>query len=269
MPGRELGPTMGRLLHVHRSQISGTVLRRLLGFGATAVAAVALVAAPASAHNEFEPATAAPGSIIALKLFVEDEQPSAGTTKVELQFPQALTVVELPTVPGWTATPVGGQVGGTATGVTWTGPAAPDDLELPLTLGPLPTSPGRLQFKAVQTYDNGDVERWIDEWAQGAPEPEHPGPVLDLVAGGPGTIPSTTAAPATTTSTTLATTTTTEADTAAPAEDDDEDDDSSALPLILLGIVVLAGAGATAYVLLNRRRSAAPDEPSDESDSGA
>jgi uncharacterized protein YcnI len=229
---------------------------RILGFGATLGAAVVLVAAPALAHNEFEPAEAAPGSIIALKLFVEDEQPSAGTTKVELQFPQPLTVVELPTVPGWTATPVGGTVGGTATGVTWTGGPAPDDLELPLTLGPLPAEAGRLQFKAVQTYDNGEVERWIDEWAQGAPEPEHPGPVLDLKAGAPGTIPPSTTTTSSTTSTTLATTTT-EADSAAAAKDD-EDDDSNALPLVLLGVVGLAGAGAAAYVLVKRRRGGDP-----------
>jgi Domain of unkown function (DUF1775) len=58
------------------------------------------------------------------------------------------------------------------------------DLKLPITLGPLPTDPGRLQLKVLQTWSNGDVDHWIDEWPEGAPEPGNPGPVLDLVAGG-------------------------------------------------------------------------------------
>src|SRR5262245_32821356 len=149
----------------------------------------------ADAHNEFEPATAAPGSVVDLQLFVEDEAPDAGTTKVALQFPEPITVVALPDVEGFTATVEGGELGGApATGVTWEGGPAADDLELPITLGPLPGEPGRLQFKSVQTYDNGDEEAWIADWPEGAPEPDHPGPVLDLVAGGPGSVPPSTAA---------------------------------------------------------------------------
>jgi uncharacterized protein YcnI len=45
---------------------------------------------------------------------------------------------------------------------------------------PLPRT-GRLVFKVVQTYDDGQVQRWIDEPAAGA-EPEHPAPVLTLDA---------------------------------------------------------------------------------------
>ena len=70
-------------------------------------AALAFVAGPAAAHNEFEPATAAPGSIATLTLLAEDELPDAGTNKLELQFPEPITVVELPAVDGWTATVVG------------------------------------------------------------------------------------------------------------------------------------------------------------------
>ena len=36
-------------------------------------------------------------------------------------------------------------------------------------------------FKALQTYSDGDVVRWIDEPTAGA-EPEHPTPVLTLTA---------------------------------------------------------------------------------------
>jgi hypothetical protein len=47
-------------------------------------------------------------------------------------------------------------------------------------MGPLPTDTDQLVFKALQTYDNGEVVRWIDAAPQGAPEPEHPAPVLTL-----------------------------------------------------------------------------------------
>lgn len=227
-------------------------MRRVFVACLVAVGAIALSALPAAAHAEWEPATAAPGSIIDLTLFAEDEQPAAGTTKVELQFPQPITVVELPPVAGWTATPMGGEVGSPVTAVTWQGGPAPGDVLLPITLGPLPDAPGRLQFKALQTYDNGEEDAWIAEWPEGAPEPDNPGPVLDLVGGGPGSIPassSTTAAPTTTT----VASTTTETDQAA-AGDTDDDSGSSAVPIAIAAAVIVAGAGG-AYVWARSRRS--------------
>jgi uncharacterized protein YcnI len=231
-------------------------MRRAIASGVAAAAALLAVAAPAAAHNEWEPATAAPGSVVDLTLFVEGEQPDAGTTTVELFSPAPLTVAALPAVPGWTATLMDGQLGGPASGVTWTGGPTPGDLELPIRLGPLPGDPGRLQFKTVQTYDNGEVDRWIDEWPEGAPEPPAPGPVLDLVPGGPGSVPATTAAPTTTaatTTTTAASTTTTEADQAA-AEDADDDSDGSVVPWVVAAVVILAVAGG-GFAFLRWRRS--------------
>jgi uncharacterized protein YcnI len=149
-------------------------MRQVIASGVAAAAALVLVAAPAAAHNQWEPETAAPGSVVDLTLLVGDEQPDAGTTMVELRFPAPITVAALPAVPGWTATPVDGEVGGPASGVTWAGGPAPGDVELPIRLGPLPNEPGRLQFKTVQTYDNGAVARWIDDWPEGGPEPVDP-----------------------------------------------------------------------------------------------
>jgi uncharacterized protein YcnI len=244
------------------------VIRAGAGAGATAVAAavIMLAALPAAAHTEWEPNTAAPGSIVALTLFAEDEKPDAGTLSVELQFPHALTIVELGPVEGWTAAPVGGAVGAgaTATGVLWTGGPAPGDLELPITLGPLPDQEGRLQFKAIQTYDNGEIERWIGDWPAGAPEPDHPGPVLDLVAGGPGTIPATTV-PATAAPTTAAAqpSTTEDLDATVTIETDldaTEDDDANALPFVILGLLV-AAVVVGGVVLYLRSRNKPPTDP--------
>jgi hypothetical protein len=149
-------------------------------------------ASTALAHSEFDVDEVAPGSIVSLNLFVENESDSAGTTMVELRFPQLLTIVDLPTVGCWQGEPVDGAIGEEAIGVVWTRPTAEptEDPVLPLTIGPLPATEGRLQFKVVQTYSDGSEDAWIDEWREGEPEPPHPGPILDLVAGAPGTIPS-------------------------------------------------------------------------------
>ncbi|MGH8984445.1 MAG: DUF1775 domain-containing protein [Acidimicrobiia bacterium] len=172
-----------------------------------------------------------------------NERADAGTTTVQLLFPEGtpVTVVDLPAVAGWAATVDGGTLGQPATGVTWTRPTAGpgEDPQLPLTLGPFPAEPGRLQFKVIQTYSSGEIERWIDDWPAGAPEPEMPGPVLDLQPGAAGEVPASTTP---TTSTTPKTTSTTEG-TAAPA--DSSDDDGNAAPIIagvVIAVVVLAGA---------------------------
>ena len=46
--------------------------------------------------------------------------------------------------------------------------------------GPLPTKPSKLEFKAVQTYSDGTIVRWIEPTVKGTPEPEHPAPTLTL-----------------------------------------------------------------------------------------
>lgn len=231
-------------------------MRRVIASGVIVVAALVLVAPRVAAHNEWEPATAAPGTVVDLTLFVEDEQPEAGTTRVELFFPAPITVAALPAVPGWTATLMDGELGGPASGVTWAGGPAPGDAEFSIRLGPLPSESRRLQFKTVQTYDNGEVDRWIDEWPEGAPEPPAPGPVLDLVPGGPGSIPATTTSPTTTTAsttTTTAATTTAETDQTA-AQETDDDSGSSLVPVVVVAVVLLAVAGGV-FAFLRSRRS--------------
>lgn len=49
-------------------------------------------------------------------------------------------------------------------------------------LGKLPDDTGQLVFKAVQTYSNGDVVRWIDLAQPGQPAPDRPAPVLTLTS---------------------------------------------------------------------------------------
>jgi uncharacterized protein len=224
------------------------VLRSLV-VGAIVAVSVVAGAGSAWAHAELEPATAAPGSVITLTLEVANEMQGQSTTKVQLLFPDGMPipVVELPPVAGWTATVDGGSLGpdSTATGVTWSRPTGPagESPRLPLRLGPLPEVPSRLQFPVLQTYSNGEEVRWIEPNPEGGDEPEHPMPVLTLVAGGPGDPPPPTAATTTTVAPSTSSTTDAEAQPATTAADD-EDDDAAPVGLVVAIIAVLVAAAA-------------------------
>ena len=66
--------------------------------------------------------------------------------------------------------------------VTWKGgtilPGEYQDFSV--SADPLPTGISQLVFKAIQTYDNGDVIRWI-----GPPSDEHPAPTITVTGGAP------------------------------------------------------------------------------------
>ncbi|MEO6124226.1 MAG: DUF1775 domain-containing protein, partial [Ilumatobacteraceae bacterium] len=250
---------------------------RYLAGAAITAAIVAATSTAAFAHSGFDLDEVAPGSIVALHLKVANESRTAGTTRIELRFPQPIVIFELPTEGEWTATPVDGTVGSEATGIVWERPTAPIDENpsVALTLGPLPAEEGRLQFKVLQTYSDGTEDAWISEWPVGAEEPDMPGPVLDLVTGAAGTIPPDTTTPATVAPTATATpvftattieptipstdppvtTTTTSPDeengdtttVAATIDANDNDDESSDTGLII-GIVAVAVVGVAAGI---------------------
>jgi uncharacterized protein YcnI len=191
--------------------------RAALSAAAITVGAVFLgvfgLAAPASAHVVVAPNSANQGGFGRLAFRVPTESDTASTTKVEITLPENAPVASVSTmpVPGWTVTmekrkvdpPVnfrGTQVGEVVSKITWTatGDAAikPGQFqEFPVQMGPLPAV-DMMVFKALQTYSDGNVVRWIDEPpANGGEEPEHPAPVLKLMpAASPG--PSGAASPA-------------------------------------------------------------------------
>lgn len=45
----------------------------------------------------------------------------------------------------------------------------------------MPEDADSIEFRAVQTYDDGEVVRWVEAVVEEAPEPEHPAPTLRLV----------------------------------------------------------------------------------------
>lgn len=162
------------------------------------VAVIALAAAPASAHVTVNPREATPGGFAKLAFRVPNEKDNASTTKVEIFLPVETPIASVSTrpVPGWSVTvekttlptPVevhGRNVTEAVSKITWTaqgeanyiGPGQFQEFEI--SGGPLPEA-DKIVFKALQTYSDGDVVRWIEEPTEGA-EPERPAPVLTLV----------------------------------------------------------------------------------------
>ncbi|RZU73500.1 uncharacterized protein YcnI [Micromonospora kangleipakensis] len=173
-----------------------SLLTRAATIAATVAAITLGVAGPASAHVTVNPKEATQGGYTKVTFRVPNEKDNANTTKVEVNLPTSSPIasVSLKPLPGWTAqtetsklaTPIksdDGEITEAVTKITWTADAnsaiKPGQFqEFDVSLGPLPET-DQLVFKALQTYSDGDVVRWIEEPSSGA-EPEHPAPVLKL-----------------------------------------------------------------------------------------
>ena len=168
---------------------------------AGAAGLLALTALPASAHVTVNPNTAVQGGFTALTFRVPTEKDNASTTTLQVFLPTDTPIpsVSVKPVPGWTAKvntthlakPVqsdDGPVSDVISDITWTANSATDAIgpgqfqEFEVSAGPLPKVK-QLVFKALQTYSDSSVVRWI-ELPQGSTEPEHPAPILHLTAAG-------------------------------------------------------------------------------------
>jgi uncharacterized protein len=160
---------------------------------ATAVAALA-VPAVAQAHVTLQPSSAAAGSFAVLDVRVPTERDNASTTKIDVQFPDGFASARYEPKPGWRvrivkgrlATPIQTDDGPITEGVRrmiWTrtsrsGGIKPNQfVDFPISVQ-IPGKAGdKLTFKALQTYSNGEVVRWI-----GAPDSDEPAPQVTVVA---------------------------------------------------------------------------------------
>jgi uncharacterized protein YcnI len=172
-------------------------MRVALVAGAVGVLTLAL-AAPASAHVTVNPNTATQGGYAKVTFRVPNETDNADTTKLEVDLPMDTPVasVSLKPVAGWTAatvtsklaTPIknhDSEITQAVSKITWTADSAaavkPGQFqEFDVSLGPLPQAK-QMVFKALQTYSDGSVVRWIDDPTDGS-EPDHPAPLLKLTA---------------------------------------------------------------------------------------
>jgi periplasmic copper chaperone A len=169
--------------------------RRATIIGAVAAAAVLLSAGPALAHIRITPDSVAAGSAAVLTLQVPNEEAHADTVKVDVQIPTDHPIAQLlvEPVPGWSvavhtitlAKPIttdDGTFNQAVSEVIWSGGRIrPGQFQsFTISADPMPTGISQLAFKAIQTYSNGDIVRWIDLPQSGQPAPDHPAPTVAL-----------------------------------------------------------------------------------------
>ncbi|MFE7031328.1 YcnI family protein [Streptomyces sp. NPDC057621] len=173
---------------------------RIAATGVVAASAVLVLSGPAFAHVSVQPeGTAAKGGYATVNFKVPNERDKASTTKLEINFPadHPLASVMPQPVDGWNVKVTkskldkplelhGEKINEAVTKVTWTADGKgiqPGFFQkFPLSIGALPEDADELVFKAIQTYSNDEVVRWIETQEKGEEEPEAPAPVLALSA---------------------------------------------------------------------------------------
>ncbi len=161
-------------------------LRRAIVVLAVMTGTLMLSAAPVLAHVEIQPAAVEAGGYGIFSFSVPNESDTANSVRVDVEFPTKKPILSVSVQPksGWDIA-VEQDVGGPVLHVVWTATAGglrPGQFDLfTVSAGPFPKKPGKLVFKALQTYSDGEVVRWIEPQPKGAPEPDFPAPVLKVV----------------------------------------------------------------------------------------
>jgi periplasmic copper chaperone A len=229
---------------------------------AGASAALALIGpAAAQAHVTIQPNSAAAGAFTVESVRVPNEMDDAVTTKVDVQLPHGFAAASYEAVPGWTvklvkgklAKPIqtdDGPIDEEVRQITFTAGSRKDGIQpgqfrdFPLSVQ-IPGKAGdKLTFKALQTYSNGEIVRWI-----GTPDSDHPAPLLTVL---PAAASGATGATSSGTSTTAAA-----SDPATPAAAvtsgyDDGASKGLAIAALVAGLLGILIGGAA---LLTRRRA--------------
>lgn len=167
----------------------------------TSLLAVLALVAPvgAEAHIRVQPEEAAAGAYTVLRVNVPNESADLTTTRVEVRFPPGFGYALYQPVKGWsvevkTTKPAKSTITGQTTParvgrVIWTArdraaEIQPEQFEdFPIAV-PIPPKVGEaLTFKALQTYEDGGVVRWV-----GGPGSQEPAPqvLVTAPAGGQG-----------------------------------------------------------------------------------
>ncbi|WP_327183966.1 YcnI family copper-binding membrane protein [Streptomyces sp. NBC_01334] len=245
------------------------IASRVAAAAAVAGSAVLVLSSPAFAHvSVAAEGTAAKGGYAVVDFKVPNERDNASTTKLEVTFPTDHPLASAMPEPinGWKievtksklAKPIelhGKQISEAVSKITWTatgkGIEAGYFQKFPVSVGALPEDADELVFKAIQTYSNKEVVRWIEVQEDGAEEPENPAPVLALAAASEDEHShGTTAEDASDESSD-------DAKAAASTTEAASDSDSSDTTARVLGVVgIVVGAAGVAYgVLAGRRRT--------------
>ncbi|WP_234434313.1 YcnI family protein [Streptomyces sp. NRRL F-5126] len=257
-------------------------VKRAAVVGGLAGSAVLVLAGTASAHVTVHPeGDAVKGGSAVVDFKVPNERDNATTTKLEVDFPTdtPLASVMPEPVPGWKiditksklSKPVelyGSKVTEAVSKVTWTadkssGGSAAGGIPVgefqlfPVSVATLPKNADQVTFKALQTYSNNEVVRWIEVQKPGAPEPENPAPTLKLTAAPAADSGSGSSAKGSSGSSSAsnASDSSGKSGTAQASSSASDGSDTLARVLGIVGIVIGA-AGVACGVLIGRRRSA-------------
>lgn len=191
-------PTFNRLT---RRLPPGARAAGVLAVAAGSAVAVLVSAAPAAAHVEVSGIDVTQGGYGVVTFRVPSESDTASTTALTVTLPADTPIIAVDTQPkaGWVATVVkkplakpvkdddGNDVNEYISEIDWkvTDPKAaipPGQFDMfNASVGPLPSAPS-VSFPALQTYSDGTTVNWDEKSANGQAEPEHPAPVLELVA---------------------------------------------------------------------------------------
>jgi uncharacterized protein len=238
--------------------------RRFVRASALAGAIVCLVATPAAAHVSIDPPSAPRGSTVKLSFIVPNEEDTATVNRVQIAFPTPpdapIAGVSVGQKPGWRSTittrrhaePIqtdDGSISEIVSVIDWIAltPAnaiKPGEFgEFTIDADGLPDDADQVVFKAIQTYSNRQVVRWIDPVTPGGEEPAHPTPALELTApenGGHDETPPTSSVSTGDATTILSTTAT-------------KDNSARALGVIGIALGAVALVGATGALARKRR----------------
>ncbi|HXS63101.1 MAG TPA: YcnI family protein [Streptosporangiaceae bacterium] len=180
------------------SSLAHSACRRVGIVGAVTTATLLLFAGPALAHITVTPDSVAAGSTDVLTFHVPNEEAKADSVKLDVQIPTDHPIAQLlvEQVPGWTASvktitlakPIvtdDGKFTQAVSEVIWSGGKIPPGQfqDFSISADPMPTGESQVTFKAIQTYSNGDIVRWIDLKQPGQPNPDHPAPTVTLTTG--------------------------------------------------------------------------------------
>lgn len=169
-----------------------------LGLGVLGAGALALaLGLPAGAHVTVDKDSVPAGGYTQVTLTVPHGCEEAPTSKIAVEIPEPILNAAPQVVHGWDAEttiteldePVEGAHGEVTeriSEITWTaqpGNELPSAFREVFTIGfQAPEEVGeRLYFKIIQTCTEGETA-WIEETEDGAEEPEHPAPFVDVVA---------------------------------------------------------------------------------------
>jgi periplasmic copper chaperone A len=235
--------------------------KRILLAGALIGAIVCALAAPAAAHVTVDPPSAPKGGTVKLSFLAPNEEPGEKMTELQVSFPTPpqtpIPTVSVEAKPGWTVTVTttklakplvtdDGNIDEIVSQIDWKAKTAADGIasnqfgEFTIDADGLPDNENQVVFKAIQTYSNGDVVRWIDPVTPGGPDAEHPTPILELT-NPEGSATPTTSAPVSSTTVVAATST--------------KDNSARALAIIAIVLGAVALVFATGALMRKRRAS--------------